>query len=82
MPTSLHIPSSLLAAVDRRAKALQMSRNRFILSALERELSNQSGWSAGFFDRLKECDEGINDDVDDMMKHVRAARTSKKAHKL
>jgi len=28
MPTTVHIPGRLLAAVDRRAKALKVSRNR------------------------------------------------------
>jgi hypothetical protein len=30
MPTTIHIPGPLLAEVDKRAKRLKLSRNRFI----------------------------------------------------
>jgi len=57
MPTSLHIPTALLSAVDRRAKALRISRNRFVLSAIERALDQQSnGWPPGFFEQLRQTD--------------------------
>jgi metal-responsive CopG/Arc/MetJ family transcriptional regulator len=45
MPTSVHIPKPLLLAVDRRARALKISRNRFIVQALEREVKQGSDWS-------------------------------------
>jgi metal-responsive CopG/Arc/MetJ family transcriptional regulator len=35
MPTTVHIPPTLLKSVDRRAKALGVSRNRIIVRALE-----------------------------------------------
>ena len=45
MPTSVHIPKPLLAAVDRRARALHVSRSRLIVRALERELKQRDEWS-------------------------------------
>ena len=46
MPTSVHIPKPLLVAVDRRARALKISRNRLIVQALEREVTEGSTWSS------------------------------------
>jgi metal-responsive CopG/Arc/MetJ family transcriptional regulator len=50
MSTSIHIPKPVLEAVDRKARALKMSRNRLILRALEREFTPGSDWSPGFFE--------------------------------
>jgi hypothetical protein len=59
MATSIHLPPPLLEAIDRKARALKMSRNRLILRALERELtsgSDGSDWSPGFFEQLQAVD--------------------------
>jgi hypothetical protein len=77
MATSVHIPKPLLEAVDRKARALKMSRNRLIVRALERELTSGSDWSPGFFEQLTESDSEIVAAVDDMLASVRQARTSK-----
>lgn len=45
MPTTIHVPDQLLDRVDARAKALGMSRNRFITQALEKSLGEEEGWS-------------------------------------
>ncbi len=52
MPTSIHIPRELLAAVERRAKELKVSRNRFIVSVLENEFRRRTDWSESFQKRL------------------------------
>ncbi len=52
MTTSIHIPKPLLEAVDRKAKALKIGRNRLIVRALERELAPGADWSPGFFEQL------------------------------
>lgn len=39
MPTSVHIPKPLLVAIDRNARALNITRNRLIVTALEREIA-------------------------------------------
>lgn len=82
MPTSVHIPKSLLDAVDRRARALKMSRNRLIVKAIERELRGGPDWSPGFFERLGEADAATADAVDEMLASIRAARRSKEPRRL
>lgn len=82
MATSVHIPKPLLEAVDRRAQALRISRNRLILKALERELQEDPGWSAGFFEQLAATDQPLADAADEMLAHIRAGRRSKKSVRL
>ena len=50
--TTVHLPADLLASVDRQARALAMSRNRYIIRALERSLASETAWSPGFIDEL------------------------------
>lgn len=82
MPTSVHIPKSLLEAVDRKARALRISRNRLIIRALERELANGTGWSPGFFDRLAAVDDETAEAVDELRDAVIASRQSKRPPRL
>jgi predicted transcriptional regulator len=82
MATSIHLPKPLLDAVDRRARALKLSRNRLIVKALERELANTNEWSDGFFERLAEADPVTEEAVDQMMVEVRARRSSKEPPEL
>ncbi len=79
MPISVHLPQPLLEAVDRKAKALRISRSQLIVRALERELHEASGWSTGFFERLSELDPGTAKAVDELLRDVRKARRSKPA---
>jgi len=82
MPTSVHLPKPLLEAVDRKAKALRISRNQLVVRALERELGDGSDWSPGFFDRLSERDRSTAEAVDELVREVRKARRSKPAPRL
>jgi hypothetical protein len=82
MATSVHIPKPLLEAVDRKARALKISRNRFILRAIERELKPGSDWSPGFFERLSATDSETAAAVDELLASVRQARTSKSPRRL
>lgn len=82
MPTSVHIPKPLLEAVDRRAEALRISRNRLIVRALERELTEGEAWSPGFFERLGAADEATRGAVDEMRAAIRSARRSKAPRRL
>lgn len=43
--TTIHLSGDLLAAVDRRAKDLRLTRNRYIVQALERSLHRDTAWS-------------------------------------
>jgi predicted transcriptional regulator len=82
MATSIHLPKPLLEAVDRRARALRISRNRLVVRALERELKEGNDWSPGFFERLAETDRETKEAVDELVEAVRRARTSKGPRKL
>jgi len=44
MPTSVHIPAPLIERLDARARALGVSRNRFILAAIEAKLGESAAW--------------------------------------
>ena len=76
MATSVHIPKALLNAVDRRARQLKMSRNRLIVRVLEDGLARTTEWSPGFFDQLS-AGAADRTAVEEMLKAIRAKRTSK-----
>lgn len=82
MPTTVHIPAALLKSVDRRAKALGVSRNRLIVRALERAVTEPAGWAPEFFDRLRDVDDDTVEAVDDLLENVKQARRSKAARDL
>lgn len=82
MPTTVHIPARLLQSVDRRAKALGVSRNRLIVRALERAVSERSGWAPEFFERLRNVDDETVAAVDDLLADVRQARRSRQPRDL
>ena len=44
MPTTIHVPEQLLERVDTRAKALGVSRSRFIVGALREALGTDETW--------------------------------------
>ncbi|MFO0873882.1 MAG: ribbon-helix-helix protein, CopG family [Phycisphaerales bacterium] len=74
--TSIRLPEPLLAAVDRRAKSLRLSRTRLIIQALERELPDGSDWSPWFFERLGEASAAMAPAVDEMLAQIRRGRRS------
>ena len=82
MPTTVHIPAQLLDAVDRRAKALQVSRNRLIVRALVREVQAPAGWSPEFVARLRDVDEATAADVDALLEAAIQTRRSKRPPRL
>lgn len=77
MPTTVHIPAALLKSVDRRAKALGVSRNRLIVKALERALSDRVEWPPEFLEKLRNVDDDTVEAVDELLKDVKQARRSK-----
>ena len=77
MPTTVHIPAHLLKSVDRRAKALGVSRNRLIVSALERAVNDPKGWAPEFLEKLRNVDDETVAAVDDLVTDVKQARRSK-----
>ena len=82
MATSVHLPKNLLEAVDRRARALRISRNQLVLRALEHEIRGGADWSPGFFERLSDVDPETAEDVEALLQTVRNARTSKPPRRL
>lgn len=82
MPTTVHIPAALLKSVDRRAKALGVSRNRLIVRALERAVTEPSAWAPEFLARLRDVDHDTAAAVDELLDDVVKARRSKSPHRL
>jgi hypothetical protein len=82
MPTTVHIPAALLKSVDRRAKALGVSRNRLIVRALERAVSERVAWAPEFLERLRSVDDDTVRAVDDLLDDVKRARRSKPPREL
>lgn len=82
MPTSVHLPKTLLEAVDRKARALRISRNKLVVRALEREVQEGADWSPGFFERLSERDAETAKAADEMLRVIRKARRSKTPPRL
>jgi hypothetical protein len=82
MPTSIHIPKVLLQAVDRRARALKLSRNRFIVRTLERELGESKEWSPGFFELLRNVGGKNKKTIEEMTAAIAAGRTRKRPPSL
>lgn len=82
MPTTVHIPAALLKSVDRRAKALGVSRNRLIVRALEQAVSERSSWAPEFLERLRDVDRDTSAAVDELLAAVKQARRSKEPRDL
>jgi len=82
MPTTVHIPPALLKSVDRRARALGISRNRLIVRALEQAVSHRSHWTPEFLDRLRHTDPDATAAADELLAAVMAARRSKEPRTL
>jgi Ribbon-helix-helix protein, copG family len=82
MPTTVHIPAALLKSVDRRAKALGVSRNRLIVTALERAVSERVHWAPEFLDRVRNVDADTVEAVDELLKSVKQGRRSKPPRQL
>ena len=82
MPTTVHIPTALLKSVDRRAKALGLSRNRLIVRALERAISERPGWAPEFLEKLRSVDGETSTAVDQLLADVTRARRSKQPQDL
>ena len=79
MSTTIHLPPDLLASVDHRARELGVSRNRYILRALERALEAETRWSSRFVEELaaaRSDDQGRRA-LEEMVAAVAANRTRK-----
>ncbi len=76
--TTIHIPPELLEAVDSRARAEGVSRNRFILRALQSTLEREARWSPGFLVELRRpLSKSDSEAVDSMVSNVISKRSNK-----
>ena len=79
MSTTIHLPAQLLAAVDRQARNLEMSRNRYIIRALEHALAFETEWSAAFIEELAAARADVegNRALEELRAAIAASRTRK-----
>lgn len=82
MSTTIHIPPELLEAVDARAKALKLSRNRFIIDALNTVINQKDSWSPEFLAALDSIPQSDEPTVDKMLANIKGRRSSKKPIEL
>jgi hypothetical protein len=78
----VHIPDPLLKSVDRRARALGISRNRLVVRALEQAVSARESWAPEFLQRLRSVDRETSTAVDELLASVTQTRRSKKPRDL
>ncbi len=79
MNTTIRLSDELLAAVDRRAKDLRLTRNRYIEQALERSLRSDTAWSPAFVEELRAAsqDRELQRTLAEMRGAIKANRMSK-----
>ena len=78
MSTTVHLPADLLVAVDREAQARKMSRNRYIINALERALATETAWSTRFVEEMAAARaDAASAALEDLRGAVAARRTRK-----
>jgi hypothetical protein len=61
---------------------LKISRNRLIIQALEREVTEGASWSPDFFGQLESMEKGVEEAADEMLKAIQSQRRSKKPVRL
>ena len=80
MPTTIHVPPSLLHKIDVRAKTLGVSRNRFIIETLTEKLQSPTEWPEDFVRALKKpLRADVARTADQMLRRIEATRRSRKA---
>ena len=82
IPPTVYMPAALLKSVDRRARALGVSRNRVVVRALEQAVSARSGWAPEFLEKLRHVDQKTTTAIDELLAGVKQERRSKTPHDL
>jgi hypothetical protein len=82
MSTTLHIPESLLRAIDERAAERKLSRESYIVQALEDLVRTAGGWTPGLFERLSTTPPEDAEAVDEMTEFILQARSSRRSSPL
>lgn len=59
--TTIHFPDAVLADIDRAAREMGVSRNRYVIEACRAAIDRKNGtWPVGFFDaQLSEADAAL-----------------------
>jgi predicted transcriptional regulator len=79
MATTIHVPETLLKKIDRRAKALGKSRNRFIVEALAEKVGTATEWPADFLRELtRPVSRGVERAADEMLREIQSHRRSRR----
>jgi len=79
---TVRISDPLLKRLDRRARALGISRTRLVVRALEQAVRERSGWSPEFLERLRRVDSRTSAAADKLLNVVKQARRSKEPREL
>jgi hypothetical protein len=81
--TTIHIPATLLEVVDARARSQGISRNRYLLRALERVIDEDQGWTPEFLNGLRRpLARGVSKALENLMDDVVKSRLSKRPIQL
>lgn len=81
MPTTVHIPAQILKRVDAEARKRNVSRNRYVVEALTKQVEadqKRDAWPEGFFDRLRQVPPGTKEAAAEMLKWIKRNRRSKR----
>ena len=78
--TTVRLQAELLASVDRWARQRGVSRNRYIIRAIERALATDKGWSQEFLDELETARGDVEgrQELEDLRAVLAASRTRKR----
>jgi hypothetical protein len=80
VPTTIHVPPTLLKKIDIRAKALGISRNRFIIETLTEKLHSSTEWPEDFVRALKRpVSADIAAAAHEMLRQIESTRRSRKS---
>jgi predicted transcriptional regulator len=80
MPTTVHIPDRLLRRIDARARALGVSRNRFLVRAVEKELDGPEQWPPELVRALtRRPAPGLTRAAAELLAAIRRGRRSRKS---
>ena len=79
MRTVLHLPADLLVSVDRQTRQVGVSRNHYVVRAIERALAVDNGWSLDFIDELEAARADVDGrrDLEELRAVVADGRTRK-----
>jgi len=79
MSTTVHLSPTLLQSVDRRAREVGVSRNRYIIQALQRALETDTRWSSSFVKALNaaRADGDGRRAIEEMAAQISSNRTRK-----